>query len=198
MYGLHFNDTLAGRTFSQAATPLGLAIPIYTATSVGGGMPIWNPPGSNVTVEMVSIDIDYGSGTAVYGTIGVMALPLNAIGGLCTALADTIPLNGYLGGGNISKVKSSNAGTTTVTAGVATNPYAAGATAPGWIRSIADINLEAVTATPQGTGIHTYVFNGTLCIPPGNMIYLAATLASVALFATTVIWKEWIINPAVG
>lgn len=193
MYGLHYSDTLAGRVFLQAATPLGLAIPIYTATAIAGSMPIFNPPNSGVNVEMVSLDIDYGSGTAVYGSIGWMALPLQAVatGALCTAFAQTAPVNGLVGQGAASNVLSSNAGTVTVTAGVATPPVSQGSTlAPGWYRGLASINLEAQTGTGHATGIQTYWFNGTMIVPPGWMVYLACTLASVALFATSVCWKE--------
>jgi hypothetical protein len=196
-YGLHYTDTLAGRVFAQSATPLGLAIPIYTATAIAGGMPIWNPPTSNRNVELISVDIDYGSGTSVYGSVGLMGLPLAAIatGALCTALAATTPTNGFLLGGASSRVISSNAGTVTVTAGVATAPSA---TAPGWIRGLASINLEAQTGTAHATGIQKYVFDGTVIIPPGVMVYLAATLASVALFCSSIVWKEIPINAQAG
>ncbi|KKM85183.1 hypothetical protein LCGC14_1291540, partial [marine sediment metagenome] len=33
LHGKHYEDCLAGRVFSQTPTPLGLAIPIYTATA---------------------------------------------------------------------------------------------------------------------------------------------------------------------
>lgn len=197
MPGQNYLDTAAGRVFSQSATPLGLALPIYTATAIAGGMPIWNPPQSNRLVELISVDIDYGSGTSVYGTIGLMGLPLTSIatGALCTAFASTTPNNGYLLGGSASKVISSNAGTVTVTAGTAGAPSA---TAPGWLRGLASINLEAQTGTAHGTLIATYNFNGTVIIPPGVMVYLASTLATVALFCSTIVWREVVINPQGG
>lgn len=182
LHGKHYADALAGRVFSQSATPLGLAIPIYTATAIAGGMPIWNPPNSGVNVELISVDLGYGSGTAAYSSIGVMARELTAIatGAIMTALAETEPFNGFLFGGNRAKTRSSNAGTCTVTAGVAGD----------WARTIASINLEAQTGTAHGTTIAHYDFDGTLIVPPGVLVYLAATLASVALYASTVVWKE--------
>lgn len=196
-FGLHYTDTLAGRVFTQSATPLGLAIPIYTATAIAGGMPIFNPPMSNRNIELISVDIDYGSGTSVYGSIGLMGLPLTAVatGALCTAFAATTPTNGFLLGGSASKVLSSNAGTVTVTAGTAAAPSQS---APGWIRGLASINLEAQTGTAHATGIQTYQFNGTVIVPTGVMIYLASTLASVALFCSSITWKEVPINPNAG
>lgn len=182
LHGKHHADARAGRVFSQSATPLGLAVPIYTATAIAGGMPIWNPPNSGVLVELISVTLGYGSGTADYGSVGVMARELSAIatGAIMTALAETTPFNGYLFGGNRAKTKSSNAGTCTVTAGVAGD----------WVRTIASINLEAQTGTAHGTLVPHFDFDGTLIVPPGVLVYLAATKASVALYASTVVWKE--------
>lgn len=196
-YGIHYSDTLLGRVFSQSATPLGLAIPIYTATAIAGGMPIWNPPGSNRNIEIISTDIDYGSGTATYGTLGIMGLPLIAVatGSPCTAFANTTPLNGLLGSGAVTKALSSNAGTVTVTAGTAGAPTT---TAPGWLRGLNSHNLEAQTGTAHGVLVTTYWFNGTLIVPQGWMVYLAATTATSALYCSTVVWKEVPIVTAVG
>ncbi len=191
-YAKHFSDTWAGRVFSQAATPLGLAIPIYTATAIAGGMPILNPTGSGVNVELIRVDITYGSGTTAFGSIGLMVgscSGVGAVGSGCSALAATVPVNGFLLGGNASRCQSSNAGTVTVTAGVATPPVN-GVPGAGWTRTLADMNLEAQTGTAHGTGIHTYDFDGTALIPPGVIVYLAGTVASVALFASCIVWKE--------
>lgn len=182
MHGKHYQDAKRGRVFSQAATPLGLAIPIYTATAIAGGMPIWNPPNSGVDVELIEVGIGYGSGTADFGSIGVMGRKLEAIatGAIMTALAATTPFNGLLFNGQASRVQSSNAGTCTVTAGAAGD----------WVRTVASINLEAATGTAHGTLSVKYDFDGTLIVPPGVLVYIAATKASVALYATHVTWKE--------
>ncbi len=154
-------------------------------------MPILNPTGSGILVELVQVDINYGSGTAEYASVGLMAGYCAGIGTAtgCSAFAATVPMNGYIGGGAASKVMSSNAGTVTVTAGVATAPVL-GVAGAGWIRSLADINLEAQTGTAHGTGIHQYSFNGTIIVPPGVIVYLASGRASTALYATSIIWKE--------
>lgn len=189
--GKHFEDARAGRVYSQAATPLGLAIPIYTATAIAGGMPLWNPPSSGVDVELISIDIGYGSGTAVYGSIGLLAGQLTAIATAsgCSAFAATTPMNGKLDKQGGSRVSSSNTGTVTVTAGTATPPVA-GVPGAGWIRTIASIDLEAQTGTAHGSLIVHYDFDGTLIVPPGWLVYLGCTLASVALYASTLVWAE--------
>lgn len=182
LHGKHYVDALAGRVFSQCPTPLGLAIPIYTATAIAGGMPIWNPPSSGVNVELVSVTLARTSGTADFGAVGLMARQLQAIatGAIMTALAETTPYNGNLFAGNRSKVKSSNAGTCTVSAGVAGD----------WVRTVAAINLEADTGTAHSTDVLQFDFDGTVIVPPGVLVYLAATKASAALYASTIVWKE--------
>lgn len=182
MFGTHYSYCDAGRVFSQAATPLGLAIPIYTATALAGGMPVWNPANSGVDVELISVSLGYGSGTADFGSVGLMARRDEAAGtSIISAFAATDPFNGrVVVGGQKSKVKSSNAGVVTVTAGGAGD----------WVRTIASINLEAQTATAHGTIVAVHDFDGTVIVPPGVLVYLACTKASVALFASTVVWKE--------
>jgi hypothetical protein len=190
--GLHYDDVVMGRVFSQAATPLGLAIPLYTATAIAGGMPIWNPPGSNVNVELIRVDIGYASGTAAFSALGVMVGELSSIGTAtgCSAFAQTTPVNalgGLASGG--SKVRSSNTGTVTVTAGTAAAAVP-GVPGAGWVRTLGSINLEAETGTAHGTTVASYDFGGTLVIPPGTLVYLAGTKATVALYASAIVWKE--------
>ena len=179
----HHKDVLAGRVFSQATTPLGLAIPIYTATTLGGGgMPVWNPPNSKVNVELISLNAERGSGITAFGAYGVMARKLDAIatGAIMTALAEVDPINAMPFSGLRSKVRSSNAGTNKVTAWVAAD----------FIRScfasVPIIDTTAVHVSPTKV-----VFDpDELIVRPGTLIYLAGTKDSVALFALTLVWKE--------
>jgi len=48
MHGKYYHANQKYGVFSSSCTPLGLAIPIYTATALAGGMPVWNPNGSGV------------------------------------------------------------------------------------------------------------------------------------------------------
>lgn len=191
LHGKHYVDCLRGRVFSQSATPLGLAIPIYTATAIAGGMPILNPASSPVNVELISVDINRGSGTADFGAVGLMAGFCTGIGTAtgCSALAATQAVCGNLGLSGGSKVISSNAGTVTVTAGTAAAPVQ-GVAGAGWVRSLACINLEADTGTAHTTSVSHFDFDGTVIVPPGMIVYLACTKASVALYASSIVWKE--------
>lgn len=178
----HSADCLAGRVFSQQNTPLGLAIPIYTATAIAGSMPVWNPPRSGIFLELIEVNCARTSGTADFAAIGLMIRRLDQIatGELMTAMAATTPANGLFGRGQSSRTQSSNAGTCTVTAGAAADFY----------RNLFSINLEADTGTAHATTAAKHEFRGTMIIPPGYLVYLAATKASVALYSTTVVWKE--------
>jgi len=183
LHGKHYEACLAGRVFSHVPTPLGLAVPIYTGTALAGGMPIWNPSNSNVNVELISLAMGKASGTSAFGTMVLMhrnnlGVDL-ATGSEITAFAETTPFNGFLGKGQASRVKSSNAGTCTVTAGVAEEA----------IRSFYGTGVAA-DATTGGLDGFIHDFDGTVIVPPGTMVWAACTKASVALYCTTFVWRE--------
>jgi hypothetical protein len=184
LHGKHYLDAFRGRVFSQAGAPLGQAIPIYTATGIAGGQPIWNPVGSGVNVELINVNIAYASGTATYGAIGLMGINVGisnvATGAAISAFASTTPTNALLGGGLASRVNSSSAGTCTIVAGTAAN----------WLRTLFTFNLEAQTATAHATTGAQVDFDGTVIVPPGWLVFLAAGQATTALFASSVVWKE--------
>lgn len=194
MYGLHFSDTIAGRVFSQSVTELGLALPIYTATGICAAgiccLPLWNPPSSNVVVELIQYDLPYSSGTSEYGSISLVGVPLTAVGtgNPVTAALYTDPVNGYLGAGSRSKTFSYNgAGTWTATAAGTVAPTSA---TPGVVRNCASMNLEAATGTAHGVQTSKITFDGTVAIYPGFCVWLVSMRTSSGLLAGTVVWKE--------
>ncbi len=183
LHGKHYEDCIAGRVFSHTPTPLGLAIPAYTATGLVGCMPIWNPSNSNVNVELISLQVGKTSGTSAFGAIVLMhrkGLGNDiATGSEITAFAETTPTNGLLGAGNVSRVKSSNAGTCTVSAGTAAEA----------IRSFHGTGV-ADDGTTGGLEGFDHNFNGTVIVPPGSMVWVAGTKTMVAKYVTTLTWKE--------
>lgn len=181
-----------GRVFTQTVTPLGLAIVIYTATALVGALPLWNPTGSGVKVVPLSYTVARVSGTTAFAAFGMMARngvgSVVATGSQITAFAETTPVNGKLGlvnsisgagGGETSKIKSSNAGTITVTASVAAE----------FIRTMGYMQPE-IDTTPTGINVIEHDFKGRVEVYPGTMVWIAATKASVALFAQTIEWEE--------
>ena len=172
-----------GRVFSQTTTPLGLAIPIYTATAPLGNV-LWNPPGSGVKIVLMTYSAVRASGTADFGVIGLMAQKGFgadvATGSAITAFAETTPVNGLFGAGEGTKIKSSNAGTVTITAFAAED----------FIHTIAGMNLEADTGTAHETLPAVYDFEGQVKLLPGTFAFVAATKASSALYGQTITWEE--------
>ena len=196
--GKYYQANRRYSVFSQAPTPLGLAIPIYTATALVGGMPIWNPIGSGVKAVLVKAHLaKVSSTTGVSLVFGLMAR--NGVGSVIgtgqqiTAFAETTPINGQLGlvnsiagtgGGPTSKVKSSRAGTVTVTAAVAAE----------WVETLGGMGAE-VDATANGISLINHDFDGRLEVYPGTMVWVAANVADAdMLFATNLSWYECPIN----
>jgi len=182
LHGKHYQDAKAGRVFSQTTTPLGLAIPIYTSTAPIGNV-LWNPTGSGVNVELINYNAARVSGVTVKSAAGLMSRKVAqsaiATGAQITAFAEVTPINGLLGSGEVSKVKSSNAGTVTITAGVAAE----------YIRNLFSIQ-PTVDATAVDEVVREFDFDGTIIVPPGVIIWVASVVATVALYAQTLTWKE--------
>lgn len=180
LHGKHYQDAKAGRVFSQTTTPLGLAIPIYTSVTPLGN-PLWNPMGSGIDVELINYNAARVSGVEAFGAIGLMArvIRLASLGTGITAFAETAPINGLIGEGLVSKVKSSNAGTCTITAGVAAE----------YVRNLFGM-LPVIDTSAVESPVKEVDFDGTVILPPGTLAWIAATVASVALFAQTLTWKE--------
>jgi hypothetical protein len=183
--GTHSALARDGRVFSFATTPVGKAIPLYTATDLLDVLLLWNPPNSGVDMEVIEYAAAYASGTSAYASVGLMVRSLAAIatGAALTALSDDTPFNGRVTGqrARVSAIRAQQDGQATVTAGVAGD----------WKRVVGSLNLEAQTGTAHGAsnGIVAKL-DGTLIVPPGYFIYPAATLASVALYAQHVVWAE--------
>lgn len=184
MHSVYYNQAISGRVFHSTTTPLGLAIPIYTSVTPLGNV-LWNPSGSGVNAVLLAYNAAYASGTAALASFGLMGLTNmgSQIGTAApfSAFAVTTPTNGLFGAGSTSAVKSSNAGTCTLTAA---------STAANFIMTIGGINLEAATGTAHGTIVSDFDFKGRFIIPPGCAVYVAATVASVALYTQTLSWYE--------
>ena len=206
MFGLHYSDTILNRVFTQqtehVAAIAGLAIPIYSATAIAGGAPLYNPTGSNRNIELISYDVAYASGTgaATFDGIFLMAGQVTSIGtGTgCSVFTSAAATNGLLQQrfAQLGRL-SGNGGTVTVTAGTATAPVN-GVVGAGVVRTLFSTNIEAATATAHGTLVCKYTFDGTVVVAPGVLIYLAAIVASVSLYNITVTWKEIPVVPSAG
>ena len=185
-----------GRLFHQTTTPLGLAMVVFTATALVGSLPMWNPTGSGVVVIPKRYIAARVSGTTAFAAFGLMKRngmgAVVSTGHLVTAFADTDPLNGRGGavngvagggGGAQSKIRSSNAGTITVVAAAAAH----------FVRTIGYMQPE-IDTTATGINVINHPFEDEIEIYPGEMCWIAATKASVALFSQTMVWEERDLN----
>jgi hypothetical protein len=131
----------------------------------------------------VRIALNRASGTTVEFAAGLMRV-LNvgataATGAPVSALPGSTPFNGLIGGGQASKMISDSGGVIATTAGIAADFFYS------IFHSYAGVGTSAITDAPI---IHD--FDGSVIVPPGVAIWLAASVASVALYATTLSWEE--------
>ena len=89
------------------------------------------------------------------------------------------PKNGIISGGAKSRIRSSNAGTITIAAGVAAE----------FVHQIGTM-LPEIDATASPSRVDSYDFDGLVTLPPGTLAWIAATKASVALFSQSLMWEE--------
>lgn len=179
-----YTQTYRGYTFHASTTPLGLAIPIYSSNTPL--VCLWNPIGSGKNLSLQGVGWAYTSGTAVYAAVGLMyetnAGSTIATGSVFSAFSAATPTNGMIGSGSASVAKVSISGTNTLTTA---------GNAGRWFFTLGNINLEAATGTAHGSVyVPSLHINGGIIIPPGSAIWMAATVASSALFAQTLSWSE--------
>ena len=184
-HGRYYETSKNGRLIIASTTPLGLAIPIYTGTAPR--VAILNPEGSGVNVNLLSISCQRASGTTVEFAAGLFMAAATAVatGAFVTAFPGALNVardttrNGILGRGEAPRALYAISGTVTATA------WAAGDHFYSLFHSYAGIGTSTGDGTPW-----THDFDGKVLIPPGTFVALAASVASVALYATTLVAEE--------
>lgn len=173
--GKYYPDVLAGNVFIGATAAAGVAFPISTGTAVTFGL--WN---TSSTKNAVLIDLDVGatSGTIALGTLGLAnqycGFAIGTAAPLSAFTAGT-PKNAMVGAGNGS-VMSFTPSAATLTAG---------GTALKWLGK----SIESATA---GLGIFDghYEFDGKVIVPPGNLVFVCASVAQTGIFTMSMSWAE--------
>jgi len=186
-HGKYAEQALAGNLFWTSTVVAGLAIPIDTTTAPR--VMLWNPGDSGVDAVLGTFTAAQASGTPAGGGWGLMAVSTTvsvgsniATGNLITAFSQDVigtnVFNAKLNSGRRPRVKSSSQGTNTIAAGT-------------WIYSMG-IGVHAAVTTSTAVDIPPQIhdFNGLVVLPPGTAVYVAANIASVALFQTTLSWYE--------
>mgnify|MGYP001567934581 CR=1 FL=1 len=186
LHGKYAEHALRGNLFYVSTVVSGLAIPINTTTAPV--VMLWNPAGSDVDAVLGRYTASQVSGTTAGGQIGLMTVSTaelgaaTATGALITAFNQSVVgtnlFAGRLNDGNKSKIKSSANGTNTITAGT-------------WIKSLGLQYGAIITTSAVHTGSNfIYDFDGEFVLPPGTSVYMASSIASVALFQQTLSWYE--------
>lgn len=179
LHGSYYAAARAGRVFQQSVVVGGVAIPISTTTAPI--IALWNPTGSGKNAVLLRYLANFVATPSVPGTIGLMFVNKagSQIGTAAPVVAfnDVAPVNGLIGGGLASVMRSSNAATNTlIAAGI-------------WHTTLfANYTVAAATAVPS-SGPLFYDFDGSVIVPPGVIVYPAASAASAAM-QQTLIWEE--------
>jgi len=181
MHGVHYEAARRGNIFIASTTPLGLAVPIYTATAPT--VMLWNPSGSGKYGILIRYLIAYASATGITGPIGLSKIVNTgssiATANVISAFAETTPTNGIINSGIKNQVRVSTAGTNTITAGIAADFF--------YTMFGQSALVSATAMNPYST---SHEFDGAVVIPPGVAIWTSATLATVSLLSQTIIWEE--------
>lgn len=173
--GKYYTETALGRVFIGSTAAAGTAFPISTGTAVTFG--IWNTSTTKNAVPLWC-SVGYTSGTIALGTIGLANQNVGfniATGAAMTAFTEGTPKNALLGKGDASSMKFTPSGAT----------LAAGGTACYWFGR----SIESATA---GTGIFECKeeFDGSLIVPPGQILFVCGSVAQTALFTMSMAWAE--------
>jgi hypothetical protein len=170
-----------GRIFSGNIAAAGVVLPIYSNTTQQCGL--WNPAGSSVDVVLLRVALTYVGTTAAAGGYVIGYLPAGApavaaTGASIAAFTETTPVNLYVRGGNAAQAKFGQGATITVTA-------------PSVLTHLS-VSQNAFTAAGTGQmAFYTEIkFDGELVLPPGNAIFVAGNIATLATWAGSVVWAE--------
>lgn len=173
--GKYYTDVALGRVFMGSTAAAGTAFPISTGTAVTFGL--WNTSSTKNAVPLY-LRASYTSGTIALGTWGIAnqycgfalatAAPLSAF-------TDGTPKNALLGSGLGSSMRFTPSAAT----------LTAGGTAATWLPS----GQESATAGLGIWGVH-YDFDGSMIVPPGQLIFVCGSVAQTGVYSMTLVWAE--------
>lgn len=180
LHGKYYEQAARGNVYFITTVAAGLAIPITSTTSPI--LVLWNPSGSGKNAVLLRYGAAYVSGTSIATAIGLMYVTnagnTVATGAVFTAFNAATPFNGVLGSGNPSAMRSSAAGTNTLTT-ASTN----------WAITLAGESALIATTAMNPYSV-VYDFDGAIIVPPGVAVFPAGTAATGALLSQTLMWEE--------
>ena len=178
LHGKFYTQAYRGRVFAASTAIAGTAVGTATSTNLTN-LTLWNPLGSGVNLELVSIDVN------ILTTIGVGGLGLSYATGVganigtgAPVISQTAitPVNAFVGASaTVAGASAAKVGSTTSLT-----------TAPALFANLG-VSTQSSTA---GTGAYlTRIdMDGKVVVAPGSLITLVAAAATTA--ATTFFWIE--------
>lgn len=174
--GKYYSEVALGRVFIGSTAAAGVAAPITTGTAVTFGL--WNTSTTKNAVPLW-LNIGYTSGTIALGTWAIAnqycgfalatAAPLSAF-------TDGTPKNALVGNGNASAMRFTPS-TATLTAGGTGLMFLPGGKASA-TAALGEINAVK------------WDFDGSLIVPPGQLIFVAASVAQTGIYSMSMAWSE--------
>lgn len=177
--GKYYALARKGKVFIHSTVVAGVAFPISTSTAPVFG--VWNKADSGRLLVPLAWMGQYVSGTAIQTGVGLSHVG-NTGSGVATAaplsaITEVVPINAFLGNGNVAKCP----GFSTVTL----------TTAGTWRYALGMNTFTGAATVPIGiSNISRHDFDGALLIPPGNLIHVVGNAASGALYGQTLIVAE--------
>jgi len=188
LHGKYYTQVYRGNCFLLSTVGAGLAIPILTTTSPN--LVLWNPLGSGKNAVLLRYcAANSNNATTIAGAIFMMA-SMNAGSTIATgavftaftqAAVGTNLFNCNIGSGIMSAMRSAATVTNTLTAA----PTAIVATL-----GVSGVGTAAGLVAANSTNAIVYDFDGTLLVPPGVAVHVAAGAASGALVQQSLLWEE--------
>ncbi len=174
-YGKYYDAVAAGYTFIGSTAAAGTAFPITTGTAVTFGL--WNTSPTKSAI-LLTLDLGYTSGTIALGSLAIA----NQYCGF--ALGTAAPLSAFTDGTPKNALLGSGAGSS-----MRFTPSAATLTAGGTALKFIGKGIESATV---GLGVFDghYDFDGAIIVPPGNLVFLASSIAQTGLFSASLMWAE--------
>lgn len=172
--GKYYSEVAAGRVFVGSTAAAGVAAPITTGTAVTFGL--WNTyPGKNAV--LLWLTIGYTSGTIALGTWALANQNVGiAIGTPLTAFTDGTPKNALIGSGNASSMRFTPSAAT----------LAAGGTGFMFLPG----GKASATAALGEINALTYHFDGQVIVTPGQLVFVAASVAQTGIYSMSMAWSE--------
>ena len=174
--GRYYSEVAAGRVFIGSTAAAGVAAPITTGTAVTFGL--WNNNTGKLAVPLW-LNIGYTSGTIALGTWAIA----NQYVGFATATAaplsaftDGTPKNALVGNGSAS--------------GMRFTPSAATLSAGGTALAFLSSGKASATAALGEINGFNWQFDGSIIVPPGQLIFVAASVAQTGIYSMSMAWAE--------